>query len=508
MIKLLNTLWGEVIVLIAGCLLPLAFAPYDFYPLAIVSPAILFLAWTGNSPRRALLRGWLFGLGMFGTGVSWIHISIYGFGGVPLLLSLFLSGLLVAFLALFPAVLGYCLARWVPGISRHTFGWKLLLVFPAAWILSEWVRGWFFTGFPWLSLGYSQTDSPLAGFAPLLGVYGVSWVVALSAALLVMLLLERQMRQRLAYGGALVSVWLLGFVAMSVHWTEPYGESIRVSLAQGNIPQDMKWLPELRQATIDLYTEMTRSNWQSDLVIWPESALPDFYHRQRDHLDGLAEEARQHNTDLLIGALTMDLDTDQYFNSMVGLGNGETFYHKQHLVPFTEYLPLKSVLGSVVDFMNVPMSDFTAGAVDQSLIEVAGQKVGISICFEDAFGEEVIRTLPEATILVNVSNDAWFADSSAPHQHLQIARMRTLEAGRPMLRGTNTGMTAIIDAAGRLQATAPQFETTVLTGDVQPMQGMTPYARWGNRAVVSGAMLLVGFGVWRVRRTARGQSDC
>jgi apolipoprotein N-acyltransferase len=253
---------------------------------------------------------------------------------------------------------------------------------------------------------------------------------------------------------------------------------------------------------------MTRSNWQSDLVIWPESALPDFYHRQRDHLDGLAEEARQHNTDLLIGALTMDLDTDQYFNSMVGLGNGETFYHKQHLVPFTEYLPLKSVLGSVVDFMNVPMSDFTAGAVDQSLIEVAGQKVGISICFEDAFGEEVIRTLPEATILVNVSNDAWFADSSAPHQHLQIARMRTLEAGRPMLRGTNTGMTAIIDAAGRLQATAPQFETTVLTGDVQPMQGMTPYARWGNRAVVSGAMLLVGFGVWRVRRTARGQSDC
>jgi apolipoprotein N-acyltransferase len=288
-------------------------------------------------------------------------------------------------------------------------------------------------------------------------------------------------------------IWLAGFALDRVNWVSPTDRVITASLLQGNISQDMKWLPELQGPTIELYQDMSRRNWNSDLIVWPETALPDFYHRAEDLIESFGEQARANQTDILLGVLYFDQEERRYYNSMVSLAESPRFYHKQHLVPFTEYLPLKWLLGGLVEFMQVPMSDFTAGVKGQPLLEGAGYKIGISICFEDAFGEEVIWTLPEAALLVNVSNDGWFAGSKASRQHLQMAQMRAIETGRPMLRATNTGVTAAFDHKGELIGSIPEYEVGVLTVEVQPMQGATPYAKVGNVLVISLAILALVF---------------
>ncbi|HHM04604.1 MAG TPA: apolipoprotein N-acyltransferase [Gammaproteobacteria bacterium] len=483
---------GDLAALLAGASLVFAYAPFGLGLLAVPALALLFLLWW-LVPERALRRGYAFGLGQFGAGVSWVFVSIYGYGGVNLPLSLFLTALFVAFLALFPAAAGALAGRFG---RRRGAAPALALVFPACWVLLEWCRGWFLTGFPWLLMGYSQLDLPLAGWAPVLGVYGVSLTVALSAGLLAAAVLAPSWRDRTWPVVAVAVLWLAGALMAGVSWTQPHGRPLKVSLLQGNIPQELKWTFELRQPTLDLYAGLTRANWDADLIVWPETALPDFYHREQDFLDGLEAEARRHGSSLLVGVLYQEPGSRRYFNSMVSLDGGRAFYHKNHLVPFTEYLPLKGALAGIVDFMNVPMSDFSAGGPDQSPLPAAGQQAGISICYEDAFGEEVIRMLPQATVLVNVSNDAWFGESVAPFQHLQMARMRALESGRPMLRATNTGLTAVIDARGAVQSQAPQFKVYALNDEVQPMRGMTPYARSGNSVAVGAAVLMWLAGLW------------
>ncbi|NOY62621.1 MAG: apolipoprotein N-acyltransferase, partial [Gammaproteobacteria bacterium] len=293
---------GHLLALIAGALMPLAFSPFGLFPLAVLLIAALFLLCGCVTPRQAALRGLLFGTGMFGFGVTWIYISIHVYGYVNAPLSLFITALLVMVLALFPAFFSYFAAR-----NHRCFADPLLLIafYPALWVLFEWVRGWFFTGFPWLSLGYSQTDSPLAGYAPLLGVYGVSWIVALSAGLLLVALLNRVKKLRLCSVLALAILWGGGALGNLLEWGEPVGEPITVSIIQGNISQDIKWLPEMRQPTLDLYAKLTREHWDSDLIIWPESALPSFYHRAEGFIDTLAQEARAHDTDILLGVLSL-----------------------------------------------------------------------------------------------------------------------------------------------------------------------------------------------------------
>jgi len=271
---------------------------------------------------------------------------------------------------------------------------------------------------------------------------------------------------------------------------------------QGNIPQEVKWQSDMREPTIELYTAMSEAHWDSDLQIWPESALPLMYYQAQPLLETLGEEARAHDTDILLGLIYQRPDSPDYYNSMISVGEQAGVYHKRHLVPFTEYLPLKSVFAGLVDFMAVPMSDFSSGSAEQAPLAVRGQRVGISICFEDAFGEEVIDSLPAATLLVNVSNDAWFTGSIAPAQHLQIARMRARETARPLLRATNTGLTAVIDPLGRITAVAPQDEAFVLTAEVQPRAGMTPYARLGNTPAVVIATILV-LGAWSLSSRGR-----
>ncbi len=504
--RLEMTRWhGEVIALLVGAAVPLAFAPFGFYPIAFMALGVLFICWRGISARRAFFRGGLFGMGMFGTGVTWIFISIHEYGYVNLALSLFLTTLFVLVLSCFPALCGWLAVR-LCNTRRFANPWRVMvLVYPAAWVLLEWVRGWFLTGFPWLNLGYSQIDAPLGALAPILGVYGVSYFVALTAALLVAAFINGDRRIRGGYLTAGIGLWLAAALLGQVHWTEAQDKPLTVSLVQGNIPQEIKWRPSMREPTIELYTRLSSTHWDSDLIIWPETAIPLFYGQAQPYLEGLEALAREHGTEMLVGLVYQEENSQQYFNTMVSVGGEPGMYHKNHLVPFTEYLPLSGLLQVFVDFMQVPMSDFSAGGADQPPLVLAGQKIGVSICYEDAFGEEVIRALPEATVLVNVSNDAWFGGSIAPPQHLEIARMRALESGRYLLRATNTGITAVIDPRGKLAAVAPQFKETVLTASIEPMNGATPYVHLGNIPVaLLSAMILAGVFLGRGRAEKRG----
>ncbi len=479
---------GDGLALLAGASLPFAFAPFAWYPLAILAPALLFLLWQGVSPLRAFTRGWLFGLGQFGIGVSWIHISIYQFGGVTLPFAVAATVLFVAFLALFPAVLGYITVRLVANNQNIS----LLTLLPGGWVLLEWVRGWLFTGFPWLNIGTSQIDAPLAGLAPLLGAYGVSLAVAFSAGLVALIILANG-RMKLAALVALCALWLTSIVLDNVQWTAPIGKPLQVTLLQGNITQSIKWQPEQLMPTLDMYRQLTRTQWQSDIIVWPETAVPAFYHQVTGFIDALHGEAQSHGASVIMGIASVDRHRERYYNSMLALGEDRAFYHKRHLVPFGEYLPLAPVLNPVLDFLEIPMSDFSSGPTRQRLLRVAGHPVNVSICYEDAFGEEVIRDLPQAALLINASNDSWFGDSFAPHQHLQIARLRAVETGRYLLRATNTGISAVIGPQGRIIAKSPQFQVHVLQAQVQARQGATPYVHWGNFPAIIAAALLVLF---------------
>ncbi len=506
-----NSAWrvgwrSGVLSLLAGILLPLAFAPVNFSPLAFITPAILFWLWLDSTPKRAFITGYLFGLGFFGVGISWVAVSFYQFGGMGFVLSAAATMLFVLFLALFPAMLGWSGRRYLSHLNRSFY---LLLFLPAAWVLVEWVRGWILTGFPWLHLGNSQTDSPLIGLAPVVGMYGISWSLTFSAGVLVWALVESN-RNRVIGLVCVAVLWAAAGFLTLIEWSDNDGEMLTASLIQGNVPQNLKWRPEQRRPTIDLYTRLSRDRWDRDIVIWPETALPAYYHQAESFLQGLAREAKSNGgAELLIGLPVLEKsddnsESDQYFNSVVRVGTGDgdatQIYYKSHLVPFGEYIPLKDLLGGLLELMQVPMANFSRGDVKQPLVTVAGRSVGISICYEDVFGEEVIRGLPEASLLVNVSNDAWFGDSFAPHQHLQMARMRSIETARPMLRATNNGISAVIDHKGNVLATSPQFEVAVLDGKVQPQSGATPYVLAGNWPVLFGMFLAIGVSGWLARR--------
>ena len=492
-----------VLALVAGGLMPLAYAPFDLYPCGLLGVTVLFYIWNRVSALQAFLFGFLFGLSMFGGGVSWVFTSIHDYGYVPLPLSLLLTALFIAVLALFPAICGYVAVRCRNALGltamrdRPVFS---IFVLPALWVMFEWLRGWFMTGFPWLHFGYAFIDTPLAGFAPLIGVYGVSLMAAVCCGLLLTMLGTQPGRVSGRPLIAIVAIWALGASLAMFQWTKVSGKPLRVSLVQGNIPQDMKWLAEMKQPTLDHYAALTREHWDSDLIIWPETAIPMFSYQAEAFLDSMTAEAALNATDLLVGLVYQDPGTGSYYNSMLGLGVDGGRYDKRHLVPFTEYLPFKTVLAGVVDFLDVPMSDFSAGSDTQQAMSLAGQTLGITICFEDAFGEDVINSLPRASLLVNVSNDAWFAGTIAPEQHMQMARMRALESGRELMRATNTGVSGFIGADGRLRQVAPQFTSTVLTEDVQPRRGATPYVMIGNGAALLLTIAMLGFAVLKRRK--------
>jgi len=467
----------------AGLLLPLSFAPFGLYYLAPLSLAGLFWCWESTA-REAGWRGFWYGVAAFAGGTWWLYISVRLVGGTPLPVAFLLLGGLVGIMAVHIAAAGYAVARLAPAGSLSA---RLLLP-PACWVLAEWLRGWILTGFPWLSVGYGQIDGPLAAWAPIGGVYAVSLVTALvSAALLTLARAGR--RDRVIAGGALLVLAALTALLHAQRWTSPAGNPLRVSLVQGAIPQLLKWLPGERRATMDRYRSMTAALSGQDIVIWPEAAIPLPDDLVADYLDDLRVLANRNQMQLLVGILTHDPSRDEYRNSLLALGEPAGVYHKRHLVPFGEYFPVPDVVRSWMRLMNLPYSDISAGASKQPPLMAGSTAIAPTICYEDAYGAEQLGFLPDAELLVNVSNDAWFGDTIAPHQHLQMARMRALETGRYLMRSTNTGITAIIDGEGRVLKSAPQFEPFVLSGSVQPLQGATPYVRTGNWPVLCSALL-------------------
>ena len=471
---------------LSGALLPLAFSPYNYSVIAILSLAWLFYTVLNSTPRDAGLFGYAFGFGMFGVGVNWLHISINLFGGVNLVGALIITFTLVAFLSLYPALITFVYQRLFPdkGIL------PLIIVMPALWVLSEWLRSSIFTGFPWLNIGYSQIDTPISSLAPLIGHHGVSWFTVFIATSLVAMSLATRKMQTILVGVFFIS-WLGIFLLNGIHWTTDKKSDISVALVQGAIPQEIKWKPEQRQRTLDLYLSLSEEYQDSQLIIWPETAIPVLHHEAQNFLQQLATVAKNQNRDYLIGIPFKDIDSNKLYNGITVIGSTDDIYHKQHLVPFGEYLPFDKWLRPVLDILNIPMSDFSAGSNKKPLLHAANEIIGVSICYEDVFGEEIISALPEATILVNISNDAWFGDSAAPHQHLQMARMRALETGRYMLRATNTGVSAIINEKGNITASSPQFIPHVTRDNVKTFEGLTPYARSGNWPVIVIAFLLV-----------------
>ena len=481
----------SLLALSLGALFPLAFAPYDQAWLAPLLLAGLFWLWRqAETPRRAAWLGYLFGVGQFGAGVWWVFISIHQYSGAGALEAGLLTALLIAFLAGYPALAGG-VAVWLRGRECH---WTVLA--PTLWIATEWLRGWLFTGFPWLEVGYSQVDSPLAGFAPLLGGYGVGWLTAFSGAMLLAVGERRPVAWR--WLGAVGLLWLLGFGLKFVSWSKPAGEAFQVALLQGNVPQDLKWQPKTLDRILATYLDLTRRYFgRVDLILWPETAIPAFsYQVQASVLDPLAHEAKRYGTDVLIGIPVLEPETDRYYNALLSLGSSPGRYAKRHLVPFGEFLPLRPWLEFLLQVLEIPLSDFSPGSQNQALLKAAGFPLAATICYEDAFARDALVGLPQAAYMVNVSNDAWFGDSIAPHQHLQMARMRALEGGRYLLRATNTGLTAVIGPHGEVIAQAPAFVATALTASVVPLAGATPYVLWRDWPL---SFLIFGVLAWTLR---------
>lgn len=483
---------------LAGASLPLAFAPYGIFPLAVASPAALFLLWRNATPGVAAMRGWCFGLGMFGHGVWWVQVSIHRFGLPLYSFSVTMTVLFVAFMALYPAVIGWACRR-LPAPSEN---WRLCALMVPLWVLGEWVRGWLFSGFPWLHLGYSQVGTWLGHWAPLGGVHASSLAVCAMAALGVLGLCSRGRRRTLALSLMLL-VPLAALALASPAWTHGVGAIRKVALIQGAVPQAVKWRAEYREQTIALYENLSAPHWTRDVIIWPETALPAFPEEIADALARLDARARAHRAALLVGMPSGSPREGAYFNSVALLDGSGLHYDKHHLVPFGEYLPFDAWLRPVLDFLTIPMSSFAPGPERQPALAHGALRFGISICYEDAYASEVRKALPEANVLVNVSDDAWFGDTIAPHQHLQITQMRALETGRYLLRATNTGISAIIDPKGRIRARSPQFEPFVLEGEMRAYVGLTPFARWGHLPVMGGCAILlalaVGLGLGRKR---------
>jgi apolipoprotein N-acyltransferase len=492
---------GEFGALLLGALCVISFAPFHIFPLSLLSLALLFTLWRmAATPRRAAWLGFLWGLGCFLGGVSWVYVSMHDVGGMPAALAAIATLLFCATLALFPALAGGLFGRWRCG-SIQRDAWLAA----AAWMLGEWLRGWVLSGFPWLSIGYSQSpSSPLSGYAAVLGVYGIGFIVAGIAAIAAFSWRAPTpaVRQGVLLTAALFSV---GYLLQQMSWTLPSGPPLTVSLLQGNIEQSTKWNRDRLENSLRTYARLVRQH-PAQLIVLPETALPMFLEDvPKEYLQTLTRDAP-----ILTGAAVSvehegKSEYGGYANAAVALSSGARAqaYTKSHLVPFGEYVPMG--FSWFLGLMHMPMSDFTSGPAYQPPLELVGQKIAPNICYEDLFGEEIIHALPQATLLINLSNTAWFGDSLAQPQHLQIAQMRALETGRSMLRATNTGMTAAIDRDGRIIAALPAFTSAGLTVEVQGYTGMTPYARWGNLLAL---LLAVGalLPAWHRRRQQDARS--
>lgn len=492
----------RLIALLSGLIFPLAIAPFFLWPIAIVSLMGLLFTLHSTSAKEAAIRTWFFGLGKFSVGISWIYVSMHDHGGTPAILAILMVGGFAAFLATFPALFFYFFQRFYNQKSNKPL--ISILAFSALWFAYEWFRSWFMTGFPWLFAGDAQLHTWLNGWAPIFSVYGLSFLTALTAATIY----YSARTQQAAYLSFLI-IWPIGLLLQSVSWTEVTNE-LKVSAVQGNIAQELKWLPEQRSPTINAYLEQTRQHWSSDLILWPETAVTVLKDQFQAYLDTINQEAIDNETTLITGIpfrYTEGPFKGEFHNSILAIGTGEGLYHKQKLVPFGEYIPLEKAIRGLLPFFDLPMSSFKQGDEKQPLLKVEKNEqlflIAPFICYEIVYPEFVANMAKESDLLITISNDAWFGDSLGPKQHMAIAQMRALETQRYLLRSTNTGITALVNHKGKIVKQLPTEQRATLTALAQTRQGLTPFMRLGLAPLLLISLLILLFGLWQRHLTIR-----
>jgi len=491
--KITNKPIAYVFSLLSGGILPIAFAPFNtlhslfsylvFFPLALFFFQLLHT----NSAKESFIKGWLFGLGLFGMGVSWLYVAIHDFGSAHWLLAGFLTALFISAMALYYAAFAWCVYHLRQKLKVHSAKkyfsnqkWLLLFYLPVLWVFLEWLRSWLFTGFPWILAGYPLIQTPLSAYAPVFGIYGLSFIVVFISALLIV-------KIRWVYVISVILILLISAIYFEkLSWTEPQGKALKVALIQGNVSQTIKWDRQQLEKTKAIYTELSRHQWQNnDVIVWPENAIPVFYHTlENNFYHDLKQQAEQTQTELITGLPVFNDTSQQYYNAMTNLGGEQSFYYKTHLVPFGEYVPLAAFLRGLIQFFDMPMSGFSAGDAQQPLPLVRGNKVLVTLCYEDVYAQDVVQQIPQAQWMLNLSNNGWYGNSFAPHQHLEMARMRALESHRELIRSTTSGISAIIGHKGNVRNRGPQFKSAVINGMIQPRTGMTPYVFWGNYPIL------------------------
>ncbi|WP_083601878.1 apolipoprotein N-acyltransferase [Thalassotalea sp. PP2-459] len=489
-----------------GASLVFAYAPFSQWWLSWLVLPIWFIYVNNqcaNSPsfiRDCSKHGFAFGVGWFSSGISWVHVSIAEFGGMPLVVSVAIMFLLCLYLAIYPALALFLTAK-ISELIRKRIQWWLLA---PIWLFTEYLRSVVLTGFPWLSIGYTQIDSPLASLAPIIGEIGLTFTVIFIAGLTVDLFITKNTKL------IIIPTVILGAVvwlSQSIEWVTPTGKSKRVALVQGNIAQSIKWEPEQQWPTMLKYLDLSRKHYDADIIIWPESAIPaiETMSSTQEFLDIANQSASVNNAAIITGIINYHFESKHYFNSLVVLGNetandqqGGYYYNhknrydKNHLLPIGEFVPFGDLLRPLAPFFNLPMSSFTRGDYVQQNLQAHDTRLLALICFEIAFANQLSANFSaNSDFLLTVSNDAWFGNSHGPHQHMEIARMRALEFGRPLLRSTNTGITAITNHLGEFTSILPQFTQDVLKQDVALVTGITPYARYGNTPLYVISFLLV-----------------
>lgn len=484
----------------AGMLVTLSLAPFDLWPAGIISCALYAYLLCNCSVREGMWRSWLFGVGMFGSGVSWVYVSINVYGGADPWLAGFLIVLFCAGLSLlFQVSFGWFYVRCVRALPGG-----MLVGFPVTWVLAEWLRSWLLTGFPWLYLGYAHLDTAISGWAPIVGVLGLSFICALTGVCLFLAWRSRQLVACATYAVMVTTLWAGGAVLKPIEWVVRGTEQpLSVVIIQPNVPQEHKWDPAWYQPILRQLRDASEPYYGADLLVWPEAAIPGFYQRASEFLEPIARRAAASETTLLVGAPYLGEPGEGYYNSVIALGQGEGVYHKQHLVPFGEYVPLEKLLRGLIAFFDLPMSAFAPGPANQPPLHAGAFRVAPYLCYEVVYPELVARSARDSDLLLTISNDSWFGRSIGPLQHLQMAQMRALENGRYMIRGTNNGVSAIIDHRGRIIARSEQFVEETLVGEVEAMLGNTPFSTFGVTPVVAACgialllMVLMYLGFWR-----------
>lgn len=492
MSTILTSLWVRAVLAVSlGGMVTLSLAPWNYWPLGALSAASLWLLWHKAKPTELLSLAWCYGLGFFGAGISWVYVSIHEHGNASAGFAAFLTLLFCALLAILFVFMGWIYRRF---LKPRPLDVSHALAFSGLWVLNEWIRTWFLTGFPWVFLGYGYIDTPLAGWAPIGGVFSLSFIACFLACLWALVLTQKKRRYAALALGSTVITFGLGGISQSHDWTYGTQMTAQVTLVQPNTPQSMKWNRRYYQAILDNLDQLSQRAKARDIIIWPEAAVPNYYHNALEDLKPTLARMNQQSQSLISGIPFANRATQAYHNSIAVLAGGDSIYHKQRLVPFGEYVPLQAILRGLIDFFDLPMSSFSPGGARQAPLWVQNQIVAPSICYEVVYPDLVARGARGSHWLLTISNDTWFGDSIGPLQHMQMAQMRALETQRYLVRGTSNGISAIVDPAGKIVSQTPQFEPAVLRGSLESRQGSTPFMQTGSTPVIVLALIAVLYG--------------